>query len=130
MKRRKLWGTVKVIIKPVPAEAGMMAGQLAAHPALEPLSGFVMLAGRAVAIATRLIGDVALSALLALKVGKARLLSAALHDGIDDFAVLARHLIPEVLDVLGTEGAEGLSPHALSGDLSYRRHSRTPSWSG
>lgn len=95
----------------------VVAGKLSPDLGLQPLPGFQMLAGGAMAVAARLIYDVEVSALLALEAGDSCFFGAAGSDRIDGLSVLPVHVVPEAFKVLGTEGGE---------DLIDCRHDRDP----
>lgn len=84
----------------------VMTWELAFDPSLEPLLGFVVLAGGAVAISA---GDkelLGLSTTLALIQSDTTGLGATGDDGIDDFAMGLGHRVGVALKILGAEGGE------------------------
>jgi len=70
----------------------MVSGQLPLHPLFQPLSGFVVLAGGAMAIAAASEDPMTTAALFAPINQKAAVASSAVNDGIDGFFVLSGHL--------------------------------------
>jgi hypothetical protein len=90
-------------------EHEMVSGQLPFHLSFEPLPALAMLAGGTMAIPAGAENKMSPSAVLTLKVGVARIMGAALHDGVDGLFVFLRHVAAEAVEVLGTEGAEDLT---------------------
>jgi hypothetical protein len=84
----------------------MMTRELALDLFFEPLLGFIVLAGGAMAIATGAIELRKLGAAIALVERYAASFGTAGHDGIDDFAVRRGHLGGVTLEVLGAEGGK------------------------
>jgi hypothetical protein len=84
----------------------MVRGELALELFLKPLSGFVLLTGRAVAIAAGAIELVGLAALIALVKRQAAAFGTTGHHRIDNFAVCFGHAVAVVLEVLRAEGAK------------------------
>jgi len=68
-------------------EHEMMTGELPPHLLFQPLSGLMVLTGRAMAISTGAIDPMELATLLALIKGDTTSLGATADDGIDDLAV-------------------------------------------
>lgn len=94
-----------------------MTGELPLDLFFQPLAGFMVLTGRAMAISTGEIDLVELATFLALIKGPAIDLGATGEDGFDDFAVCFRHDLGIAFQVVGAEGSEdvidgghGLSP--------------------
>jgi len=87
-------------------EHEVMAGKLPVDLVFEPLAGFVVLTGGAMAIAAGAVHDVGMPAVLTLIEGDPGLLGAALEDGVHGFAVLLWQVAPKALQVLGAEGTE------------------------
>ena len=84
----------------------MMAGELALELFLKPLLSLMVLASRAMAIATGAIELVGLVAFFALVVGNATEFSATGGDRINGFAVCFGHQVGVTLEVLGAEGCK------------------------
>ena len=106
MKRRNDSGTVKVIMKPVPAKAGMMAWKLPLHLLFQPLSRLVVLTGGAMAIATGTVHDVGFPTLLAAVERSTASFGAAVTDGLHRFSMLVGDGLTIAFQVIGTESAE------------------------
>ena len=107
-------------------EHEVMAGKLPVYLAFEPLPGFVMLTGGAMAIAAGTVHGVGMPAVLTLIEGDPGLLGAAPEDGVHGFAVLPGEVVAKALDILRAEGTEGLSPQALGGDVVDVFHIKAP----
>jgi hypothetical protein len=84
----------------------MVRGELALELFLKPLSGFVLLTGRAVAITAGAIELVGLAALFALVKRQAAAFGATGNHRMDNFAVCFGHAVAVVLEVLGAERAK------------------------
>ena len=84
----------------------MVTWELALDLFFEPLLGFVVLAGGAMAIAAGAIELRKLGAAIALVKRDAASFGTTRHDGIDDFAVRRGHLGGVTLEVLGSEGGK------------------------
>lgn len=97
----------------------MVSGKLPLHLSIQPLAGFVVLAGWTMAIPAGPIDPMELSTLLTLIDGNAGGFGAAVDDGIHCFSMLPRHGVSIAIDILGAEGTE---------DLTDCRHNGTPSW--
>ena len=82
-------------------EKEMVGGELALDLFFEPLSSLMLLASRAVAIATGAIELMRPSAAFALVKGQAAGFGTAADDGIDGFEVCFRHQVGVALEVLG-----------------------------
>jgi len=96
----------------------VVSGQLSLDLSFEPLVGLVMLAVGAVAVAAGAVDAVGRAAFLALVDRRACGWGAAVHDGVDHFAVYFRHgagVLFQVFDGVGPE------------DVIYGCHGRTPS---
>jgi hypothetical protein len=89
-------------------EQEMVTGELSLHLFFQPLSGFMVLTGRAMAITTGAIDLVELATVFALVKGNAAEFGATTDDGIDDFAVWLRHELGVAFQVLRAEGSEDL----------------------
>ena len=84
------------------------SGELALEVFFKPLSCFMLLAGRAMAIATGAIELMGVAAGFALVEGQAAGFGAAGNYRIEDFAVDFRHAGGVTFEVLGAEGLEDL----------------------
>ena len=104
----------------------VMAGKLPVYLSFRATAGLVVLTGWAVSIAAGAINHVGMPAILTRIEGDARLLGAAFTDGIDDFPVLPGDVVAKAYQILGAEGAEGLSPQALGGDVIEVFHIKAP----
>lgn len=89
-------------------EQEMVSGELALELFLKPLSSLMVLASRAMAIATGAIEFMGPTAGFALVEGQAAGFGTAADDGIDDLAVCFRHAVGVAFEVLGGEGAKDL----------------------
>jgi len=89
-------------------EKKVVSGELAVDLFFEPLSSLMLLASRAMAIATGAIELMGLSAAFALVVGNATDFSATGGDSIDSFAVCFRHAVGVAFEILRGEGAKDL----------------------
>jgi hypothetical protein len=84
----------------------MMTRELALDLFLQPVLGFIVLAGGAVAIATGAKELLRLGAIVALIERHPAGLGTTGDEGIDDFAVSLGHLGGVTLEVLGSEGCK------------------------
>jgi len=84
----------------------MVSRQLPLHLHLQPLPGFVILAGGTVPVATRAVDDVGSAAGFAVINGDAAGFRAAIEYSIDDFPVLIRHGVAIAVNVLVCESLE------------------------
>ena len=89
-------------------EKEMVRGELTVDLFLQPLSSFMVLASRAMTIATGAIELMGLVAFFALVKGNATEFSATGGDRIDGFAVCFRHPVGVAFKVLRAEGAKDL----------------------
>ena len=96
----------------------MMAWELAVDLFLEPLLGFSVLTGGAVAVTTGAIELARLGAAVTLVGRDSAGLGTTGHDGVDDFAVSLGHLGGVTLEVLGSEGCKDFTDGG--------RHDRVP----
>ena len=85
-----------------------MTGELPLDLFFQPLTGFMVLTRRAMAVSTGAIDPVELATFFALIKGNAVDLGATGGDGLDDFAVCFRHDLGIAFQVLGAEGSEDL----------------------
>jgi hypothetical protein len=95
----------------------VMARELALDLSLEPVLGFVVLAGRTMAIAAGNKELPRLATPLALVVGDTASLGTASDDSIDDFAMGGGHRGGKALEILGAEGRK---------DFTNGGHDRVP----
>ena len=96
------------ILRDGKSEQEMVTGELPLDLFFQPLSGFMVLTGRAMAISTGAKDPMELAAAFALIKGDTTGLGATGDDGINDFAVCLRHGLGVAFEVFGAEGLEDL----------------------
>ncbi len=87
------------LLWPSEGDHKVMAGQLSIHLFLQPLPGFLMLAVRAMPVATRTVDDMRLSAFSTSVDGCTVMIRTAVDDRVNDFAVVRYALFWGVLTV-------------------------------
>jgi hypothetical protein len=93
-------------MKLVPAKAGMVSGKLPLHLLFQPLPGFVVLAGWAMAIAAGTIHEVWFTTLLTAVERSTTTFRATLTDGLHRFSMFLGDSFTIALHILGAKGSE------------------------
>ena len=99
----------------------VVSGETLIDSCLQPLSCFMVLAGRTVSIAAGLVDDMRFTALLTHIMSDAGIFCTAINKRLDDFLVYRRHGGGKTVYILRAKGAK---------DLIYRRHGQTLAWCG
>ena len=106
MKRRRDSGTVKVIMKLVPAKAGMVTGTLPLPLLFQSFSRLVMLTGRAMPVAAGAVDEVRFPALFTAVERSTASFGAAVTDGLHRFSMFVRDGLTIAIYILRAESAE------------------------